>query len=124
MERFYGQEEDCTGNYQSFHFQKFVRPPYWYYRLYEIKNYEFQVASSGIISAPNFIIKIRLAIIEFNRADTDGRTDIWSALHAVVSCILCKGVIKKQTKVQCKSHSYREITMANHCLSIGIVLRL
>jgi hypothetical protein len=42
---------------------KFVRPLYWYYRLEEIRNYEFCIVFSGIISVPNFM-KIRQAFLE------------------------------------------------------------
>jgi hypothetical protein len=47
---------------------KFLRPPCCYYRLQEIKKYEFGVATNGILPMPDFI-KIRPAVLELKHAD-------------------------------------------------------
>jgi hypothetical protein len=50
----------------------FVLSPCWYYRLHEIKKYDFRVDPDGIMSIPNFI-QICPAVLELNHADR--RTD-------------------------------------------------
>jgi hypothetical protein len=47
---------------------RFVRPPCWYYRLFDIKKYDFRVDTGGIPSIPNFI-QIRPSVLELNHAD-------------------------------------------------------
>jgi hypothetical protein len=47
---------------------KFVRPPCWYYRLYQIEKYDFWVVPIGVTSIPNFI-RISPAVPELNHAD-------------------------------------------------------
>jgi hypothetical protein len=56
---------------------KFVRPPCWYYGLYEIAKNGFRTVSIGITSVPNFI-QIRLAVLELNRAER--RADMTSPM--------------------------------------------
>jgi hypothetical protein len=65
---------------------KFVRPPCWYYWLYEIRNYDFRVGPNGITPIRN-AIQIRPGVLALNR--TDRRTDVVT-LNAFISCTSCK----------------------------------
>jgi hypothetical protein len=47
---------------------KFVRPPCWFYWMYEIENCDFRVFPNSITSIPIFI-QICLSLFELNHAD-------------------------------------------------------
>jgi hypothetical protein len=68
---------------------KFVRPPCWYFWMYEIEEYDFTVAPNGMTPILNFI-QIRPAVLELNH--TDRQTDMTSP--AFISCTSSKERMK------------------------------
>jgi hypothetical protein len=58
---------------------KFVRPPCWYYQLWEIGMYDFRVIPNCITSIPNFI-QIHPAVLKLKHEDRDKQTDITSPI--------------------------------------------
>jgi hypothetical protein len=82
---------------------KFVRPPCWYYRLYEIEEYDFRVVLNGMTSIPNFI-QIRPAVLYLNHEDWQTNKQPWPVLYAFISCTSCRERIKTRKRFAVRMH--------------------
>jgi hypothetical protein len=72
---------------------KFVLLPCWYYRMYEVKTYDFRLDRTGVTAVPNSI-QIRRAVLELNPACKERiKCVLWrderSIIYLIQNCWNC-----------------------------------